>query len=58
MEQGNCEKDMKKPEFPKFSFISVFTGKVYLQESQATETSGKVWNKKDLSLKSFRLGYI
>lgn len=28
MGQGNCEKDMKKPEFLKVFFISVFTGKV------------------------------
>lgn len=48
--QRNCEKDMKQPEFLKVFFTSVLTDKIYLQESQATETSGKVWNKKELSL--------
>ena len=30
------------------TFVSVFTGNICLQESQAPETHGKVWAKEDL----------
>ncbi|KAK4816298.1 LOW QUALITY PROTEIN: hypothetical protein QYF61_014596 [Mycteria americana] len=40
--------DIEKPEVLNAFFVSIFTGKTSLQESQALETSGKVWSKEDL----------
>ena len=41
---------MEKAEVLKALFGSVSTSKTSLQESQAPETRGKVWNKKDLPM--------
>ena len=41
-------KDMEKGKVFNSFFLSVFTGKSSLQESQAPESRGKVWSKEDL----------
>ena len=43
-------KHMGKAEILSAVFTLVFACKIYPQESQAPETSGKVWSKEDLSL--------
>ena len=42
--------DTEKAKVLSAAFTLVFTGKTGLQESQAPETRGKVWNKEDLTL--------
>ena len=41
--------DMEKAKILNAFFVSVFTGKTSIQESQAPETRGKVWSKEVLS---------
>lgn len=43
-------KDVEKPKVLNATFTSAFTRKTTLQESQASETRGQVWSKKDLPL--------
>ncbi|GAB0177898.1 mitochondrial enolase superfamily member 1 [Grus japonensis] len=42
--------DMEKAEVLNAGFLSVFTSKTGLQESQVLETKGKDWSKKDVPL--------
>lgn len=43
-------KDRKNSEVLSDFFALVFTGKICLQESRVTKTSGKVWSKKNVPL--------
>lgn len=45
---GLLSKDTEKDEMLKSSLLMVFSGSTHLQKSEASETSGKVWSKKDL----------
>lgn len=48
-------KDVEKPKVLNATFNSAFTRKTSLQESQASETRGQVWSKKDLPKKDLPL---
>ena len=48
--------DMEKAEVLNAAFVSDFTSKICLQESQATETRGKVWSKEKLTFGGRGLG--
>lgn len=51
MGQGDLvSKDLGMTEVLNAAFTLFFTSKIWLQESQASESSGKLWDNEDLPL--------
>lgn len=51
MGQGDLvSKDLEMTEVLNAAFTLVFASKIWLQESQASESSGKLWHNEDLPL--------